>query len=282
MDYRIPSKTGDDVMKQVLSVLSALVILLVVGCAANQERSGLVEEVRSDFENLASQPQVEQYAPVEYEAAEKEVQIFNQLVEDGADQIDIEHQAYIARTKIDIAEETARLNEAEEYIAQADQTREDVLLNQREQEMQEALQRAEELEQELTDLKSEQTERGLVLTLDSIVFDVDQAELNPGASLTLDKIAEFLRQYENRNIVIEGFTDSTGPTDYNEQLSQHRAESVRQALVARGIDESRIETRGYGERFPVASNEDPSGRQLNRRVEIVISSGAELVQERTF
>ncbi|HEX7026180.1 MAG TPA: OmpA family protein [Gammaproteobacteria bacterium] len=269
-------------MKQVLSVLSALVILLVVGCAANQERSGLVEEVRSDFENLASQPQVEQYAPVEYEAAEKEVQIFNQLVEDGADQIDIEHQAYIARTKIDIAEETARLNEAEEYIAQADQTREDVLLNQREQEMQEALQRAEELEQELTDLKSEQTERGLVLTLDSIVFDVDQAELNPGASLTLDKIAEFLRQYENRNIVIEGFTDSTGPTDYNEQLSQHRAESVRQALVARGIDESRIETRGYGERFPVASNEDPSGRQLNRRVEIVISSGAELVQERTF
>jgi outer membrane protein OmpA-like peptidoglycan-associated protein len=269
-------------MKQAITVLSALAVILAAGCAANQERTSLAEEVRNDFESIANQPYVEQYAPDELRAAEREVQLLNQLAENGASDINVEHQAYIARKRIDIAEETARLNRAEEYIAQADEERENVLLSQRERQMEEAVQRAEELEEELTDLKSEQTERGLVLTLDSIVFDLDEAVLNPGAGLTLDKIAEFLREYENRNIVIEGFTDSSGPTEYNETLSQARAESVKQALVARGIDESRIETRGYGERFPVASNGTIAGRQLNRRVEIVVSSGKELVQERTF
>lgn len=269
-------------MKQIFSILSALVILLAAGCAANQEKMSLAEDVRNDFESIANQPYVEQYAPDELQAAEREVQVLNQLLEDDAEQVAIEHQAYVARTRTAIAEETAKLNHADEYIAQADEQRQDVLTSQRKQEMEAAVQRAEELEKELTNLRSEQTERGLVLTLDSIVFDVDEAELNPGAGLTLDKIADFLRGYENRSIVIEGFTDSSGPTTYNEQLSQHRAESVRQALIARGIDESRIETRGYGERFPVASNDNPSGRQLNRRVEIVVSSGEELVQERTF
>lgn len=269
-------------MKQVLSVLSALVMILVAGCAANEEKMSLVEEVRNNFESIANQPYVEQYAPTEYQTAENAVQTLDQLVEDGADWVDIQHQAYVAKQRISIAEETAKLEQAEEYVAQADMERQDVLLSQRERQMEDAERRAEELEGELSDLRSEKTERGLVLTLDSIVFDVDKAELNPGANLTMNKIAEFLRDYENRSIVIEGFTDSSGPTGYNEELSQHRAESVKQALIARGIDESRIETRGYGERFPVANNDNPSGRQLNRRVEIVVSSDEEVVQERTF
>lgn len=274
--------TGDDVMKQVLSVLSAILVILTAGCATNQERMSLVEEVRSDFESIASQPYVEQYAPVAYQEAREELQTLNQLAEDGAEDVMIEHQAYVTQQKIATAEETAKLNRSEEYIAQSGAERQDVLMNRRERQMQEAMQRAEQLESELSNLKSQQTERGLVLTLDSIVFDVDKAELNPGASLTLDKIAEFLREYENRNLVIEGFTDSSGEASYNESLSQRRAESVKQALIARGIDESRIETRGYGERFPVANNDSTVGRQLNRRVEIVISRSEELVQERTF
>lgn len=269
-------------MKQVLSVLSAILVILMAGCATNQEKMSLVEEVRSDFESIANQAYVEQYAPVAYQEAREELQTLDQLVKDDAEEVMIEHQAYVAQKKIATAEETAKLNRSEQYIAQAGDERQDVLMNRRERQMQEAMQRAEQLESELSNLKSQQTERGLVLTLDSIVFDVDKAELNPGASLTLDKIAEFLREYENRNLVIEGFTDSSGEDSYNESLSQRRAQSVKQALIARGIDESRIETRGYGERFPVASNDTSTGRQLNRRVEIVISSGEELVQERTY
>lgn len=269
-------------MKQMLSVLSMIMVVLAAGCAANQGKMNLAEQVRNDFERISSQPYVEQYAPDEYKAARQELQTLNQLVEDDADDVMIQHQAYVTRTQIGIAEETAKLNRSEEYIAQSDAERQDVLMSQREQQAEEAERRAEQLEKELGNVKSQQTERGLVLTLSNIVFDVDKAELKPGASLTLNKIADFLNDYENHNITIEGFTDSTGPSPYNEALSQQRAEAVRQALMARGIDESRIETRGYGEQFPVASNDTTAGRQLNRRVEIVVSNGREVVERRTF
>lgn len=69
---------------------------------------------------------------------------------------------------------------------------------------------------------------------------------------------------------IDGFADSIGTESYNQDLSQRRADAVRSALVARGIDSSRIGSRGYGKEFPVADNTDSGGRQLNRRVEVVI------------
>ena len=72
---------------------------------------------------------------------------------------------------------------------------------------------------------------------------------------------------------IEGFTDSVGADAYNQDLSERRAEAVKAALTMRGIDPSRISTEGYGKAFPVASNSDSGGRQLNRRVEVVIGNG---------
>lgn len=269
-------------MQKTLSILGAVLVVLTASCAANHEKTGLVEQARNDFENIANQPYVQQYAPDEYRAAQQELMTLNQLLEDDADDVIIEHQAYVTQKKAGIAAETAKLKRSEEYIAQADAERRNVLANQREQQAEEAKRRVAELEEELGNVKSRQTERGLVLTLSNIVFDVDKAELNPGASLTLDKIAAFLNDYENRNISIEGFTDSSGPSPYNEALSRQRAEAVKQALMARGIDESRIETKGYGEQFPVASNDTTAGRQLNRRVEIVVSNGREVVERRTF
>lgn len=269
-------------MQKILSILGAVLVVLAAGCAASQEKMNLAEQVRNDFENIAGQPYVQQYAPEEYQAAQQELQTLDQLLEDDAGDAILKHQAYITRQKINIAEETAKLNRAEEYISQADAERQDVLISRHEQEAEEAKRRAEQLEKELGDVKSQQTERGLVLTLSNIIFDVDKAELNPGANLTLNKIADFLKEYENRNIMIEGFTDSSGPSSYNAELSRQRAESVRQALISRGIDESRIETRGYGEEFPIASNDTTAGRQLNRRVEIVVSNGREVVEQRTF
>lgn len=269
-------------MQKILSILGMILVISAAGCAANHEKMGLVEQTRNDFENIAGQPYVQQYAPDEYQAAHQELLTLNQLLEDDADNAIVEHQAYITQKKVGIAEETAKMNRAEEYISQADAEREDVLASQREQRAEEEKQRADRLAEELGDLKSRQTERGLVLTLSNIVFDVDKAELNPGASLALNKIADFLKEYEDRNIVIEGFTDSTGAATYNEELSRQRAESVKQALISRGIDESRIETKGYGEQFPVASNDTTAGRQLNRRVEIVVSNEREVVERRTF
>jgi outer membrane protein OmpA-like peptidoglycan-associated protein len=92
----------------------------------------------------------------------------------------------------------------------------------------------------------------------------------PGAMFTMDKLALFLKKYPKRNVLVEGHTDSQGSETYNLGLSQRRADSVRNALMERGISADRIATKGYGEKFPVASNAAAAGRQQNRRVEIII------------
>jgi outer membrane protein OmpA-like peptidoglycan-associated protein len=94
--------------------------------------------------------------------------------------------------------------------------------------------------------------------------------LNPGASRNLDQLAQFLAEHPDRHVEIDGYTDSVGTDGYNQALSQERADSVKSALVTRGIDPSRIVTKGYGKEFAIASNSDAAGRQLNRRVEVVI------------
>ena len=134
----------------------------------------------------------------------------------------------------------------------------------------EAMAQNKQLESELTELKAKQTEKGIVLTLGDILFETGKANLMPGAMHSIDILADFLKKYPKRNVLIEGFTDSTGSETYNLGLSQRRADSVRDALTARGIAAERITAKGYGKRFPVASNSTSAGRQQNRRVEITI------------
>jgi len=111
-----------------------------------------------------------------------------------------------------------------------------------------------------------------VLTLGDVLFDTGRAELKPGAGRTLDQLAQFLSEHPERRVQIDGFTDSVGSDAYNEELSQRRADAVKTALMTRGIDPARIGTEGYGKAYPVASNTDSGGRQLNRRVEVVIGN----------
>jgi outer membrane protein OmpA-like peptidoglycan-associated protein len=119
-------------------------------------------------------------------------------------------------------------------------------------------------------MKAKQTDRGIVLTLGDVLFDTGRAELNPGAASKMDQLAQFLAQHPDRRAEIDGFTDSVGSDAYNQELSQRRANAVKAALVTRGVDPTRINTQGYGKAYPVASNTDSGGRQLNRRVEVVI------------
>jgi len=129
-----------------------------------------------------------------------------------------------------------------------------------------------QLRADLSQLQAQQTQTGYVVTLGDVLFEVDRAELKPGAARTLDQLATALNDDPRSTISIEGHTDSTGSVRHNESLSLARAESVKSYLVGRGVNPSRVTTQGLGQDYPVASNATEAGRQQNRRVEVVVQT----------
>lgn len=136
------------------------------------------------------------------------------------------------------------------------------------------------VEQILTDLNAETTSEGILINLpENILFDFDQANLKPAAKPTLEKINKLLTYYQNAPMAINGHTDSKGSNAYNQTLSEKRANAVKTYLVSNfGVSSSRLQAKGYGETKPVAANtkpngsDNPSGRQENRRVEVIIEN----------
>lgn len=104
-----------------------------------------------------------------------------------------------------------------------------------------------------------------------VLFDVNSTVLKPGAYVEIDRVARVLVQYPQTNILITGHTDSTGTEAYNQTLSENRAMSVKSALMNQGVDALRLRTIGFGESQPIADNGSEAGRQLNRRVVVVIA-----------
>jgi outer membrane protein OmpA-like peptidoglycan-associated protein len=131
--------------------------------------------------------------------------------------------------------------------------------------------RNQQLEAQLTELNAKKTDRGLVITIADVLFDTNEAVLKASGARSVAKLAEFLQQYPQRNALVEGYTDSTGSESSNQALSSRRADAVRMALLGSGISGSRVATQGYGEAYPVAGNDSSGGRQMNRRVEVILS-----------
>ena len=128
----------------------------------------------------------------------------------------------------------------------------------------------QQLENELTELKAKQTDRGLVITLGDVLFEFNQADLKNGATRNLNPLVKALNADLEQAVIVEGHTDNIGSKDYNLSLSEKRADSVKAYLVSQGINGDRVSTKGLGFEFPVASNNSNQGRQQNRRVEIIL------------
>lgn len=143
-----------------------------------------------------------------------------------------------------------------------------------------AVRDAEEYQRQIDALQAETTERGLVLTLGDVLFATDSAELQSGANRNLDRLVDFLSAYPDRRVLIEGHTDNVGNADYNRALSQRRAEAVRVHLTQRGISARSLSATGIGMDRPVTGNDTASGRQQNRRVEIIIENPPVPVEQR--
>jgi outer membrane protein OmpA-like peptidoglycan-associated protein len=120
-------------------------------------------------------------------------------------------------------------------------------------------------------LQTRDTARGLIVSLSDVLFDFDQATLKPGAREKLAKVSGILLTYPTLHMNIEGHTDSVGSDDYNLKLSQRRADAVRDYLTSNGTNPANVQAVGLGKDGPVASNDTATGRQQNRRVEMVVS-----------
>jgi outer membrane protein OmpA-like peptidoglycan-associated protein len=130
---------------------------------------------------------------------------------------------------------------------------------------------AEEMRRDLENAKIERVGEGIKITFDSgILFETNSSELQPVARGNIESLSEILNRYPDTNILIEGDTDNTGTDEYNQSLSERRAQSVANYQMSLGVTGSRISTIGLGELNPIASNETEAGRQQNRRVEIAI------------
>jgi len=178
-------------------------------------------------------------------------------------------QAAYAAAEADVASLEARLRESEEARKLAESRAKEL---EQARDLNDKLSAdLRRLEAQVAALKAHETEHGWILTLGSdVLFDVSDAKLKPEGKRAIAKLAGFMREQPERKIVIEGFTDDRGPPRLNQRLSEERAQAVRDALVSDGVEPQRIVARGLGPSYPVAGNNDPRGRSLNRRVEILL------------
>ena len=123
-------------------------------------------------------------------------------------------------------------------------------------------------------LQTRDSARGLIVSMSDVLFDTGKYSLKPGAREKLAKVAGILLAYPSLNIQVGGYTDNVGSDDMNQTLSENRAGSVRDYLIQEGVVTASVSARGFGNASPVATNENSSGRQQNRRVELLVSGEA--------
>jgi len=250
---------------------------LLTACATSRPANQALDQARAAYAAAQADSAVLRYASAELDVASRTLGEAERAR--AADES--AHLAYLAEQRSRIARELGQARSNEHRALEA-------RLRDAEEERDRAQARAKEIEQErdlndrlaaqvrrlqaqVAELQARETERGWILTLGSdLLFDVGQARLKPGGRRAIANLARFMRQYPERRIAIEGFTDSSGSPEANQRLSERRATAVREALVQAGIEPGRIVARGHGAAYPVASNDDPGGRSLNRRVEILL------------
>ena len=258
-------------------IVSLAVAAVLAACTAAPVHNESLESARTMI------PEVEKSARAGVAAtdianARRSLDAANRLAAAKAKAPDVEFEAQNALLSAQIANEKILTAQANDEVAAGTAQRQTVLLEARDRQAQQSARQADvsqahvdSLEAQLADLKVKKTERGLVLTLGDVLFDTNQSTLKAGAYGTLDRLASALRENSGRKVTIEGHTDNVGSDATNQGLSERRAQSVQMALTQRGVARDQTTAIGKGENFPVASNDDPNGRQSNRRVELIFS-----------
>jgi outer membrane protein OmpA-like peptidoglycan-associated protein len=240
------------------------------------------EAARADAARLEAQRQQEQreLADQERQAAEQarlQAEQARLQAEQAAQQATQERAAAEQQLQQSEQARQAALAQQQSLSQQAEQAR--LQAQQADQARQQAIQQAEQQRQRLLTqlnqvLQTRDSARGLIVSMSDVLFDFNRATLKPGAQLRLAKVAGIILAYPDLRLEIDGFTDNKGTPEYNMTLSEKRAKAVRDFLVGQGVGADAVNTRGFGESNPVASNATAAGRQQNRRVELVVSGSA--------
>ncbi|MBX2837101.1 MAG: OmpA family protein [Gammaproteobacteria bacterium] len=253
------------------TLFSAIVLsTALVGCGGAPKKVDSLEDAKYAYLEASNDEAVVRHAGEELDTAKSAITRAESVWKDDGSTWQVDHYAYLASQRIAIAQLIAQRKADDSELDGMDLKRQEVQLDLRSKEL-------ERKTAELEELQGKMTERGLLVTLGDVLFDVGQASLKPTAAYNIDKIADYMRKYPARTANVEGHTDSMGDEEVNLELSRERALSVRDALIQRGIASSRISTRGFGESAPVADNDSATGRQANRRVEIIFPEAVEVV-----
>ncbi|MCB8747486.1 OmpA family protein [Rhodoferax sp. U2-2l] len=298
-----------------LTPIVLAVAALLAACGSTPKATSLLDQTRAEYRMAQASPAVATYAPMEMKLATDAMTQANASAAERDSDAEIDRLAYLARQKIALTQEVTKRKVAEAEVANAGKQRDQLVLDQRTNEANAAQIRANtanqaaviaqndaanakqqtllaqdeaaaaqarnaQLEAQLSDLAAKKTERGLVITLGDVLFGTDLSQLTSAGMASAQKLATVLQNNPMRNVLIEGFADSTGASDYNQALSLRRATAVQTALTQFGIAPGRIAMQGYGEAFPVAANDTAPNRQLNRRVEIVLSDDSGQIRAR--
>jgi outer membrane protein OmpA-like peptidoglycan-associated protein len=269
-------------------IVAGAVAAVLAACASPPKRSEAVEQARAEIQTLAQDPLAQQAAGKDLESARKALQDAEDALQKKEPPAIVDHLAYLARRHAEAGEARVGEAHARQEVARAQDDRNRILMESRTREAMMAQAQAESArnaaaaaqaqlanaQQQLAELQAKQTDRGVVVTLGDVLFDTGQATLKPGADLAMNRLATYLNANRDTKIIIEGHTDSRGSDQYNEALSERRAQAVATALESRGVSADQLQTAGRGKQYPVASNDTPEGRQQNRRVEIVFSDAS--------
>ncbi|MFZ4757062.1 MAG: OmpA family protein [Burkholderiaceae bacterium] len=283
------------------AALAVFALALLSACSSTPTPSPTLDAARNDFRAAQSDARTRALAPGELVQADAALRRATDASIEREDRASVDHLAYLARQRVAIVVATADRKIAEEDMVTATRERDRMRLAARTTEADTATvaaqsaqrdaeasqrksadiqQRNTRLEAQLAALNAKKTDRGMVVTLGDVLFDTDRSVLRAGSQRNLEKLAVFLNAYPTRRAMVEGYTDSVGSEEHNQQLSDRRADAVRMAIVGLGVAGERITAQGHGESFPVAGNDSASGRQMNRRVEIVLSDEAGAITPR--
>ena len=287
-------------------VLATLAAAALVACSSVPDHNSALADARMRVTAAQSNPQVATLAPDELQRAAQSLRVAEKAWSDGGPTNTVNHLSYMTVQRVAVATQTASSRAAQGVTASAAAERDAMRLSARTNEADTAQRRlvasqqsnvaktaelvaadaaaerdqarversnarAEDLEMQLADLNAKKTDRGIVVTLGDVLFGTGQSRLLPEGARNMAKLAEVFKRDPQRRALIEGHTDSVGSAASNIDLSQRRADAVMAALVNQGVAPEHLSTHAFGEESPAADNATTTGRQMNRRVEIVFA-----------